>query len=123
MFRLGEPTLDLGCSGIEREPRVRAHVRRARIGGALGVLSVALLVASFVWAHHWGVAAVVLVAGWALATIGALLVSVWSLSTTDAGRRFAKMGIASTVVSMLALLLVGTLYAAGMDAAGACGGG
>jgi len=39
---------------MERKPGVAEPVWRGRAGGGLGVLSLALLLASFRWAHHWG---------------------------------------------------------------------
>ena len=39
---------------MEREPGLAEPVWRGRAGGGLGVLSLALLLASFRWAHHWG---------------------------------------------------------------------
>jgi hypothetical protein len=108
---------------MELEPGVHEPVRRGRVGGVLGLASVALLLASFRWAHHWGPVADTIVSTWALATIAALFSSVWSLRTSRASRRFAKAGIALTLVSLVALTAVGVLSAAGVDAAGACGGG
>jgi hypothetical protein len=94
----------------------------------LGVLSVALLGASFVWAHHWGVQTDTLVAGWAVATIGSLVVSIWVLRDemvwpTRVALRLAKIGLAGGIVSIAALALAGVVYAAGIDPTGACGGG
>jgi hypothetical protein len=86
-------------------------------------LSVALLLASFRWAHHWGLVADTIVASWALATIGAPFVSIWSLNTSRASRRFAKTGIVLVLMSFVALTVVGVVSAAGVDVAGACGGG
>jgi hypothetical protein len=37
--------------------------------------------------------------------------------------RLAKIGLAGGIVSIAALALTGVAYAAGMDPAGACGGG
>jgi chromate transport protein ChrA len=108
---------------MELEPGLQEPVRRGRAGGILGLVSVALLLAAFRWAHHWGPVADTIVSAWALATIGALFSSVWSLRTSTASRRFAKAGIAFTLVSLVALTAVGVLSAAGVDAAGACGGG
>jgi hypothetical protein len=108
---------------MELDSKLPEPVWRGRVGGALGLGSAALLLASFRWAHHWGLVADALVAAWTLATMGALIVSVWSLRTSWASRRFAKVGIAFTIVSLLALPVVGVLSAAGVDAAGACGGG
>jgi hypothetical protein len=98
-------------------------LRRGRAGGVLGVMSLALLLASFRWAHHWNAIADTIVAGWGLATIAAAAVSVWSLRTSSASRRFAKFGVVLGLVSVLALVLVGVLSAAGIDAAEQCGGG
>jgi len=98
-------------------------LRRGRSGAVLGLASAALLLASFRWAHHWGPVSGATVAAWALTTIAALAVSVWSLRTSRASRRFAIVGLALTLVSLLALTLVGVLYAAGTDVSGACGGG
>ena len=108
---------------MELDSKLPEPVWRGRAGGALGLVSAALLLASLRWAHHWGLVADTLVAAWTLATIGALLISVWSLRTSWASRRFAKVGIAFTLVSLLALPVVGVLSAVGIDAAGACGGG
>ena len=109
-----------------REPAVedaRHPVLRGRIGGALGLASLALLLASLRWAHHWGFRTDTLVASWALATISAFVVSAWSLRTSLASRRLALMGFALALLSVLALPVVGALYAAGVDVAEACGGG
>jgi hypothetical protein len=108
---------------MELEPGLREPVRRGQAGGILGLASVVLLAASVRWAHHWGLVADTIVSAWALATIGALSVSVWSLRTSRASREFAKIGIVLTLLSLLALTVDGALYAVGIDAAGACGGG
>jgi len=96
---------------------------RGRIGGALGLTSAALLLASIRWAHHWGPLTEGMVASWALATTAALVVSVWSLRTSQASRRFSGVGLALTLVSFVAVALAGILYAVGVDASSACGGG
>jgi hypothetical protein len=98
------------------------------VAATLGVLSVALLGASFVWAHHWGVRTDTLVAGWVVATIGSLVASIWLLRDdmvwpTRLALRLAKIGLAGGVVSIAALALAGIVYAAGLDPTGACGGG
>jgi hypothetical protein len=98
------------------------------VAATLGVLSVALLGASFVWAHHWGAQADTLVAAWAVATIGSLVASIWLLRDdmvwpTRLALRLAKIGLAGGVVSIAALALAGIVYAAGVDPTGACGGG
>ena len=108
---------------MEREPGLEEPVWRGRVGGAFGVVSLALLLASFRWAHHWGPVAITIVGAWALTTVGAILISVWSLRTSRASQRFANAGIALTFPSYLALTLVATLSAAGVDVADACGGG
>jgi hypothetical protein len=96
---------------------------RGRVGAALGLTSIALLFASLRWAHEWGPGTDALVASWVLATIAALVVSRWSLRTSRVSRRFAAAGLALALVSVLALPVVGALYAAGVDVAAACGGG
>jgi hypothetical protein len=98
------------------------------VAATLGVLSVALLGASFVWAHHWGVQADTLVAAWAVATIGSLVAAIWLLRDdmvwpTRLALRLAKIGLAGGLVSIAALALAGIVYAAGVDPTGACGGG
>jgi hypothetical protein len=45
------------------------------------------------------------------------------LDTSRDSRRFAAAGLALALVSVLALPVVGILYAAGVDVAAACGGG
>jgi len=89
----------------------------------LGVASAALLSSALAWAHHWGLLADSIVATWAVVSVAALVVSTWSLVTTRASRRLAKLGLALALVSLLALALAGLLFAAGLDVAGACGGG
>lgn len=96
---------------------------RGRVGAALGLASWALLLASFRWAHHWGPLSGTIVAVWALTTIVAFVSSVRSLRANTASRRLAMTGLALTLVPLLALTLVGALYAAGTDVSGACGGG
>ena len=108
---------------MELDPGSEQPIRRGRAGGILGLSSAALLFASFRWVHHWSPLTGAIVAGWGLATVGALVVSVWSLRTSRASRRFAKLGIALTLVSLVALTVSGALYAAGIDTAGECGGG
>lgn len=97
--------------------------RRCSTAAVLGVLSVALLGASFVWAHHWGVLTDTLVCAWAVATLGALVLPIRSLGDTIIGRRLAKIGLAGGIVSVAALALAGAVWAAGIDPTGACGGG
>ena len=96
---------------------------RGRSAGTLGIASAALLAASIQWAHHWGLLADLLVAGWAATTVAALGLSIWSLNTTDAGRRLARLGLVLGALSIVALVVAGIAYAAGADPAGACGGG
>jgi hypothetical protein len=97
--------------------------RRGRLGGGLGLLSLAALAAAFVWVHHWGVRSEAIVTVWALATIGALGVSRWSLRTSEEARGWASLGIAAVVVSLLALAVAGIASAAGTSVTGPCGGG
>ena len=98
-----------------------------RIGGTLGILSLALLAASVKWAHHWGVRADLLVSGWGVAMVGALWSSVRarraSHAVFEATPALAKLGIWLIAVSLAALVVAGIAAAAGMDPAGACGGG
>ena len=104
-----------------------ARTRSGRIGGVLGVLSLALLAASINWAHHWGVRADTLVACWGAAVVGAL----WfcgrsaraSYSAVERTPGLAKLGFWLAGVSLAALVVAGIAAAAGMDPAGACGGG
>ena len=99
----------------------------ARIGGASGILSLALLAASIKWAHHWGVQTDLLVAFWGVAVIGALWFSLRARRASRAAyeytRRWAKLGLWLAALSLAALVLAGIAAAAGMDPAGACGGG
>jgi hypothetical protein len=94
----------------------------------LGVLSVALLAASVVWAHHWGAVADTLVAAWAVTTLGALVVSIQFLGddtvwSTYGSQRLAKIGLVGGLVSVAALVLTGIAFAAGVNPTGVCGGG
>src|SRR5579862_481697 len=83
---------------------------RGWVGGLLGVVSAALLGAAIRWAHHWGLAADLIVIGWALSTMAAVAVSVWSLRTSETARSLAKLGVSLAGVSLLALCLAGLLY-------------
>jgi len=94
-----------------------------RLGGALGVLSFATLVASAVWVHHWSVRSDAIVAVWAVATVGAFGVSRRSLRQAVVGRGWARLGLSLAVVSFLALAVAGIAWAAGTSISGACGGG
>jgi hypothetical protein len=97
--------------------------KRAPVAAALGILSVALLGASLQWAHHWGPLADTIVIGWCIATIGSLVLSLQSLGMTTVGKRLAKIGLAGGIVSILALVLAGIAFAAGINPTGVCGGG
>lgn len=88
----------------------------------------ALLAASFVWAHHWGTVADTLVIAWALATLGSLVVSIQFLRDKEAwftygSHRFVRIGLAGGLISVAALVLVGIASAAGINPTGVCGGG
>jgi hypothetical protein len=101
---------------------------RSAFAAVLGALSVALLGASFVWAHHWGARADTLVIAWVVVTLGAFAVSIATLRSyeiwpTRLATRLAKIGLAGGVISILALVISGIAYAAGINPAGACGGG
>jgi hypothetical protein len=102
--------------------------KRSRVAFVLGLLSVALLAASFVWAHHWGAVADTLVAAWAIATLGALVVSIQffrdkTVWATYGSHRLARIGLAGGLISVVALILAGIASAAGINPTGACGGG
>jgi hypothetical protein len=103
------------------EPGAVKH--RGLAAGLLGIASALLLVAGFLWAHHWGLVTGVIVGGWAITTVGALIVAIWALCTTSAAKRLARLGLALAIVSLTALALVGVAFAAGLDAGAACGGG
>jgi len=102
-------------------------VRSERIGAVCGLLSLALLAASIRWAHHWGVRADLLVSCWGIAGAGALWFSVRSVRASrvalEVAPALAKLGIWLAAVSVAALVVAGISAAAGMDPAGACGGG
>lgn len=94
----------------------------------LGLLSVALLGASVVWAHHWGTLTDTLVIAWAAATLGSLVLSVRFLRdrttwATYGSHRLVKVGLAGGLISVAALVLAGVASAAGINPTGACGGG
>ena len=110
------------------DPEPGLEPRRSAVAAALGLLSVALLGASFVWAHHWGPLADTIVVAWAVATLGALVLSVQVVGSdrlwpTRLATRLAKIGLAGGIVSILALAISGIAYAAGINPTGACGGG
>jgi hypothetical protein len=103
----------------------RAHFSKSpgHLGGLLGVLSAVILGAALVYAHHWGPLADTIVASWALATVGALVVSILTLNRARPGRRLARLGTMLGLVSVLALVIAVTAAAAGFSISGACGGG
>jgi hypothetical protein len=110
------------------DPEPELAPKRSAVAAALGLLSVALLGASFVWAHHWGPLADTIVVAWAVATLGALVLSVQVVGSdrlwpTRLATRLAKIGLAGGIVSILALAISGIAYAAGINPTGACGGG
>jgi len=106
---------------------VNVAAKAGRIGGTAGLVSLALLAASIKWAHHWGVRADLLVFGCGVTTVGALSFSVRarraSRAAFEATPVLAKLGIWLAAVSLAALVVAGIAAAAGMDPAGACGGG
>jgi hypothetical protein len=108
---------------MEAQSMTGQPVGRGRAAAGFGVASFLLLAASVRWAHDWGPVTGSLVAAWALSTVAALVLSLWSLDTSSASRWFANLGIALGLVSVLALISAGVLAAAGIDAAGECGGG
>jgi drug/metabolite transporter (DMT)-like permease len=110
------------------DPDPSLEPKRSAVAAGLGVLSVALLGASFVWAHHWGPVADTFVIAWAVATVGALILSLQVVGTdrlwpTRLATRLGKIGLACGIVSILALVISGIAYAAGINPTGACGGG
>jgi hypothetical protein len=90
---------------------------------AVGVLSLALLGASIAWAHHWNAPALVLVSGWSVSTLVALVLSSLGLRGPRGAKGFAAYGLLFGILSVVALALAGVAYAAGMDPGAACGGG
>jgi len=102
--------------------------KRSPVAATLGVLSVALLGASFVWAHHWGARADTIVAAWAMTTVWSLIFSIqvlrsYDLWPTRVALRLAKLGLAGGLVSVAALALTGVAFAVGINPTGVCGGG
>jgi hypothetical protein len=95
---------------------------RGRLGGALGLVSLASLAASLVWAHHWTLRADAIVLVWGLSTTGALVTSRRSLLRSEAARGWAWLGLWLAVLSVLALIVAGIAAAAGASMPG-CGGG
>ena len=89
----------------------------------VGLLSLALLCSSIAWAHHWSLRADALVAGWAASTVGALVLSSLGLRGDHGAKGFAGYGLLFGILSIGALAMAGLAYAAGVDPAGACGGG
>ena len=108
---------------METQSMTGRPLGRGRAAAGFGVASFLLLAASGRWAHDWGPVTGSLVAAWALSTLAAIVLSLWSLDTSGASRWFAKVGIALALVSVVALIAAGALAAAGIDAAGECGGG
>jgi hypothetical protein len=104
-------------------PPLPEQTTRGRLAGCLGLVSLALLAASIQWAHHWNPRADAIVAAWGITTTAALCVSIWTLRTSSTARALAKLGLWLAIVSLGALAIAGIAFAAGMNPAGACGGG
>ena len=95
----------------------------AWLGGALGLVSVIALSASFLWAHHWGLRSYTIVGIWVASTLAALILGVRSMRLRSVERALAWLALLCVALSALAVLATGAAYAAGFDVAGACGGG
>jgi hypothetical protein len=89
---------------------------------ACGLASFGLLVASFLWAHHWGPRADAIVAGWAITTLIAGIGGMRMEGRTKPSW-LATSALVFSAVSLLALLTAGLSYAVGGDPTGGCGGG
>jgi hypothetical protein len=96
---------------------------RAPATAALGAASFLLLFASLRWAHHWSPLSVLIVAAWAICTVGAVTLCARSFARGDRIGKGWKLGFALTSVSIAALVITGVAWAFGGDPAGACGGG
>ena len=102
--------------------------KRSPVAATLGILSVALLAASFVWAHHWCARADTFVVAWVVATVWSLIFSIqvlWSydLWPTLLAKRLARICLIGGLISVGVLGLAGILYAVGINPTGVCGGG
>jgi hypothetical protein len=70
-----------------------------------------------------------LVIAWAVATLGALVISIQFLfslkvlHSTRFARRLARIGLTGGLLSIGILVLAGAVWAAGINPVGACGGG
>jgi hypothetical protein len=95
----------------------------AWLAGALGLVSVIALSASFLWAHHWGPLAYTIVGVWIVSTLGALILGVRTLRLRGVGRALALLAMVCVCLSALAVLTTGVAFAAGYDPTGLCGGG
>ena len=104
----------------ERVPASTAGVAAVT---ASGVASIALLVAAIVFAHHWGIVTVTIVAGWVGATLASAR-GVWMLSFRAGGaaRIAVRVAGAAVLASLAILVLAGVVWATGGDPA-SCGGG
>jgi len=117
---LAEPVVDGASLNLDA---VKEPPAQGKMAAKLGVVSAALFLASLRWAHHWSPLTAAIVTAWAVATIAALVSSVWTLSRTQGSRRLAKVGLWLTLPSVLAVTLGGTAAAGGADVSDACGGG
>jgi hypothetical protein len=101
---------------IEDQPRLQFLVATS------GFASFGLLVASFLWAHHWGPRADAIVAGWAVTTLIAGIGGVRMEGRTQPSW-LATSAMVFTAISLIALLIAGVSYTVGVDPTGSCGGG
>jgi peptidoglycan/LPS O-acetylase OafA/YrhL len=96
--------------------------RRGRAAAAAGVVSIALLAACFVWAHHWGVLTGALVTAWLLAVGTTIAFAVRPARRADR-KPWTRLAVACLGVSLVALMVTGVVLGAVGNIAGACGGG
>ena len=101
---------------IEEQPRLQGLV------AASGFASFGLLVASFLWAHHWGPRADAIVAGWAITTLIAGIGGIRMEGRTKPSW-LATSAMVFAAISLLALVTASVAYAVGGDPTGGCGGG
>jgi hypothetical protein len=96
--------------------------RRGIAAGVAGLASLVLLGACVRWAHHWGLRADVLVAAWASTAVASVALA-WRPLRRAEVRPFTRLAVWCAVLTLLALATAGAAFAAGYDAAAACGGG
>lgn len=117
---LMDPPSPLENETTPEDPLEAAARWRGRLGAGLEIVSVAFLLASFRWAHHWNPLTVTTVAAWAITWLAGFWFSARALRR---GGRPATLGFVIALLMLFVVAGTGIAAAAGANPVGSCGGG